>query len=156
LCSLARGQRPYGGLSAEQSAVYVLNGGRLERPENCPHRLHHIITSCWRHQPRDRPTASQLAQRLYQLLDQSQPSSAVTSSVTSSVSSTYWSSSCGSQRCPLVKRTWTEDDADTVLDEPSLSSSNTSTTTASADDLLLTSRANKIRQSLRKLVNVRA
>jgi len=61
---LTRGQRPYGGLSAEQCAVYVLNGGRLERPDDCPSHLYSALGACWRHSADDRPTATQLARRL--------------------------------------------------------------------------------------------
>lgn len=55
------GQRPYSSLSAEQTAVYVLNGGRLSQPSECPRGLYSAMAACWRHRPSDRPTAAQLA-----------------------------------------------------------------------------------------------
>ena len=61
---LARGERPYSGLSAEQTVVYVVNGGRLDQPDNCGPRLWAVVSDCWLHRPTDRPSASQLATRL--------------------------------------------------------------------------------------------
>jgi len=63
---LTLGQRPYSSLTAEQTAVYVLNGGRLDRPGNCQSEgLYRLMMGCWEHDPLDRPSAGELAERLY-------------------------------------------------------------------------------------------
>ena len=54
------GAGPYEGLSAEQTAVYVDGGGRLDRPVNCPQNIYQIMCRCWSHCPAERPSARQL------------------------------------------------------------------------------------------------
>ena len=186
---LTRGRRPYSGVSAEQTAVYVLNGGRLERPDDCPRRLYNVLTSCWRHSPADRPSSSQLSERLYKISDPRTPrqleptetvlshssltqtltSSATTSAATAesvschstTASTSSYKSSWASSR--LVKQrskdTWIDEDAvEEKCTQLSSSSSSLSSSlrgqvsVTSADEL---TRADKIRHSLRKLVNVR-
>jgi len=144
---LTRGERPYSSLSAEQTAVYVLNGGRLDQPDICPAPLWTVVTDCWQSRPTDRPSPSQLAVRLADLSHLAAaephimtPSSAAAAAVSCSVSA---SSFIGSEL--------------DVVDERSTSSSSSATSraqrTSSADDLL--ARGHKIRHSLRHLVNMR-
>ena len=54
------GKRPYEGLSAEQTAVYVDDGGRLDRPSSCPPNVYQVMCRCWTHCPISRPSARQL------------------------------------------------------------------------------------------------
>jgi len=179
---LTHGQRPYSGLSAEQTVVYVLNGGRLDRPDNCPLHLYHLLTSCWRHDSEDRPSSTQLADRLSDISrEQQQPehsetvtshsslahaltSSSSAAAAESTSSCSYKSSLTSSRLLKQRQETWTELDAVDEKCLPLSSSSSSSsvrgrgrdmsvTTASSADDLL--TRADKIRHSLRKLVNVR-
>lgn len=57
------GQRPYESLSAEQTAVYVTEGGRLPRPTLCSDELYSsVITKCWRRSFSIRPSAATLHQ----------------------------------------------------------------------------------------------
>ncbi|KDR13786.1 hypothetical protein L798_12081, partial [Zootermopsis nevadensis] len=47
--------QPYQGLSNDQVLRYVIDGGVMERPENCPDRLYQLMRLCWQHKPMARP-----------------------------------------------------------------------------------------------------
>ncbi|XP_053320288.1 insulin receptor [Spea bombifrons] len=49
-------EQPYQGLSNEQVLKFVMDGGSLEQPENCPPRLHRLMQMCWQYNPKMRPT----------------------------------------------------------------------------------------------------
>jgi len=59
-----RCERPYSGLSAEQTAVYVVTGGRLDCPSDCDDDVYAVMTSCWRHRADCRPSAAAVHRRL--------------------------------------------------------------------------------------------
>nr|XP_043068213.1 insulin-like receptor [Drosophila bipectinata] len=48
--------QPYQGLSNEQVLRFVIDGGVMERPENCPDLLHRLMERCWRHRYSARPS----------------------------------------------------------------------------------------------------
>uniref|UniRef100_A0A1L8DJW7 Tyrosine-protein kinase receptor n=1 Tax=Nyssomyia neivai TaxID=330878 RepID=A0A1L8DJW7_9DIPT len=48
--------QPYQGLSNDQVLRYVIDGGVMERPENCPDKLYHLMRDCWQHKPNLRPS----------------------------------------------------------------------------------------------------
>lgn len=48
--------QPYQGLSNEQVLRYVIDGGIMERPDNCPEVLHKLMHRCWHHRPSARPS----------------------------------------------------------------------------------------------------
>lgn len=48
--------QPYQGLSNDQVLRYVIEGGVMERPENCPDKLYELMRRCWQHRPTARPT----------------------------------------------------------------------------------------------------
>ncbi|XP_046398133.1 insulin-like peptide receptor [Ischnura elegans] len=48
--------QPYQGLSNDQVLRYVIDGGVMERPENCPDKLYELMRICWQHKPVHRPT----------------------------------------------------------------------------------------------------
>lgn len=48
--------QPYQGLSNDQVLRYVIDGGVMERPENCPDKLYNLMKRCWQHKPSARPT----------------------------------------------------------------------------------------------------
>lgn len=52
----SRGARPYATLTDEETAVFVTEGGRLERPSTCAHNLFSLMKSCWKPLPTDRPS----------------------------------------------------------------------------------------------------
>lgn len=56
--------QPYQGLSNDQVLRYVIDGGIMERPENCPDKLYNLMQKCWHHRPSDRPTFIQLCSLL--------------------------------------------------------------------------------------------
>ncbi|XP_044740793.1 insulin-like receptor isoform X2 [Chrysoperla carnea] len=53
--------QPYQGLSNEQVLRYVIDGGVMERPENCPDKLYELMRLCWQHKSSARPTFLELA-----------------------------------------------------------------------------------------------
>lgn len=56
--------QPYQGLSNDQVLRYVIDGGIMERPENCPDKLYHLMSLCWQHKPSARPSFLDLATML--------------------------------------------------------------------------------------------
>ncbi|KAH8337342.1 hypothetical protein KR059_007519, partial [Drosophila kikkawai] len=48
--------QPYQGFSNEQVLRFVIEGGVMERPENCPDLLHRLMQRCWHHRPNARPS----------------------------------------------------------------------------------------------------
>lgn len=48
--------QPYQGLSNDQVLRYVIDGGIMERPENCPDILYEMMRKCWQHRPTLRPS----------------------------------------------------------------------------------------------------
>lgn len=56
--------QPYQGLSNEQVLKYVISGGIMEKPENCPEKLYQIMKLCWERIPRSRPNFLQVIEML--------------------------------------------------------------------------------------------
>uniref|UniRef100_A0A8C1MKR3 Tyrosine-protein kinase receptor n=1 Tax=Cyprinus carpio TaxID=7962 RepID=A0A8C1MKR3_CYPCA len=48
-------EQPYQGLSNEQVLKFVMDGGYLDRPDNCPERMHNLMQMCWQYNPKMRP-----------------------------------------------------------------------------------------------------
>ncbi|XP_011864735.1 PREDICTED: insulin-like receptor isoform X2 [Vollenhovia emeryi] len=48
--------QPYQGLSNDQVLRYVIEGGVMERPENCPDSLYNLMRRTWNHRATRRPT----------------------------------------------------------------------------------------------------
>ncbi|CAA9993231.1 unnamed protein product [Nesidiocoris tenuis] len=44
------------GLSNEQVLRYVIGGGIMERPDDCPDKLYSLMRLCWKHKPTVRPS----------------------------------------------------------------------------------------------------
>lgn len=57
---LSGGGKPYAGLTGEQTAVYVTEGGRLDKPTGCPMDLYNMMFGCWRDSPWERPSFATL------------------------------------------------------------------------------------------------
>ncbi|XP_078279915.1 insulin receptor-like isoform X2 [Rhinoraja longicauda] len=49
-------EQPYQGLSNEQVLKFVMDGGYLDRPDNCADRIHTLMQMCWQYNPKSRPT----------------------------------------------------------------------------------------------------
>lgn len=56
--------QPYQGLSNDQVLRYVIDGGVMERPENCPDRLYELMRLCWQYKPGVRPSFLELVSLL--------------------------------------------------------------------------------------------
>lgn len=56
--------QPYQGLSNDQVLRYVIDGGVMERPENCPDKLYMLMRYCWQYKSSVRPTFIKLCQLL--------------------------------------------------------------------------------------------
>uniref|UniRef100_A0A2K5CFX9 Tyrosine-protein kinase receptor n=1 Tax=Aotus nancymaae TaxID=37293 RepID=A0A2K5CFX9_AOTNA len=49
-------EQPYQGLSNEQVLKFVMEGGYLDQPDNCPERVTDLMRMCWQFNPKMRPT----------------------------------------------------------------------------------------------------
>ncbi|XP_045482514.1 insulin-like receptor isoform X2 [Harmonia axyridis] len=56
--------QPYQGLSNDQVLRYVIDGGVMERPENCPDKLYTLMRFCWQHKASARPSFLKLCSLL--------------------------------------------------------------------------------------------
>ncbi|XP_034283435.1 tyrosine-protein kinase Mer [Pantherophis guttatus] len=76
-----RGMTPYPGVQNHEIYDYLLHGHRLKQPEGCLDDLYEIMYSCWRADPVDRPTFSELKLHLEKILESlpalSEPSSVI-------------------------------------------------------------------------------
>ncbi|XP_015220966.1 insulin receptor b isoform X1 [Lepisosteus oculatus] len=57
-------EQPYQGLSNEQVLKFVMDGGYLDRPDNCAERLHNLMQMCWQYNPKMRPTFHEIIEML--------------------------------------------------------------------------------------------
>ncbi|XP_066552011.1 insulin receptor b [Amia ocellicauda] len=57
-------EQPYQGLSNEQVLKFVMDGGYLDRPDNCAERLHNLMQMCWQYNPKMRPTFLEIIEML--------------------------------------------------------------------------------------------
>uniref|UniRef100_A0A8C0QJZ4 Tyrosine-protein kinase receptor n=1 Tax=Chelonoidis abingdonii TaxID=106734 RepID=A0A8C0QJZ4_CHEAB len=64
-------EQPYQGLSNEQVLRFVMDNGILKRPENCPEKLHELMSWCWQQNPRQRPSFTQLLESIKDDMDPS-------------------------------------------------------------------------------------
>lgn len=48
--------QPYQGLTNDQVLRYVMDGGIMERPENCADKMFMLMKQCWKMNPSDRPS----------------------------------------------------------------------------------------------------
>ncbi|XP_044285165.1 tyrosine-protein kinase Mer isoform X3 [Varanus komodoensis] len=68
-----RGMTPYPGVQNHEIYDYLFHGNRLKQPEGCLDELYDIMFSCWRADPVDRPTFSELKLHLEKLLESLPP-----------------------------------------------------------------------------------
>ncbi|XP_071765280.1 insulin receptor a [Centroberyx gerrardi] len=57
-------EQPYQGLSNEQVLKFVMDGGYLDRPDNCADRLHNLMQMCWQYNPKMRPSFQEIIEML--------------------------------------------------------------------------------------------
>ena len=140
-------ERPYTGLSAEQTAVYVVNGGRLDCPCNCDDDVYSLMSSCWRHRPERRPSAGLLHRRLAALRSASGPPHLRCTATTPPPPPLRPSNINGTRRV-AYRRTWTTGRLDSLLSDQSLEPDHVTSPT----DVITRSAAIRIRNSFRKFV----
>ncbi|KAG8185562.1 hypothetical protein JTE90_017566 [Oedothorax gibbosus] len=63
--------QPYQGLANEQVLHFVISGGKMTKPENCPEKLFAIMELCWAKNPKARPTFIELIDMLMPDINQS-------------------------------------------------------------------------------------
>ncbi|XP_023669780.2 insulin-like growth factor 1b receptor [Paramormyrops kingsleyae] len=49
-------EQPYQGMSNEQVLRFVMDGGLLDKPDNCPDMLFELMRMCWQYHPKARPS----------------------------------------------------------------------------------------------------
>uniref|UniRef100_A0A6Q2ZD67 Tyrosine-protein kinase receptor n=1 Tax=Esox lucius TaxID=8010 RepID=A0A6Q2ZD67_ESOLU len=59
-------EQPYQGLSNEQVLKFVMDGGYLDRPDNCADRLHNLMSMCWQYNPKLRPSFQEIIEMLHE------------------------------------------------------------------------------------------
>ncbi|KAK5984429.1 Serine/threonine protein kinase [Trichostrongylus colubriformis] len=64
------GGSPYPSVSPEEMLPFLENGGRMERPDNCPENFYDVMCQCWTVNPRLRPDFSVIRQKLASLLEE--------------------------------------------------------------------------------------
>ncbi|XP_063738253.1 insulin-like growth factor 1b receptor isoform X3 [Eleginops maclovinus] len=64
-------EQPYQGLSNEQVLRFVMEGGLLEKPQNCPDMLFELMRMCWQYNPKMRPSFVEIIGSLKDELDPS-------------------------------------------------------------------------------------
>ncbi|XP_072840343.1 insulin receptor-related protein isoform X3 [Pogona vitticeps] len=64
-------EQPYQGLSNEQVLRFVMDSGVLERPENCPEKLHELMRWCWQQNPRLRPSFIEILESIGEFMSPS-------------------------------------------------------------------------------------
>uniref|UniRef100_A0A8C4N7J6 receptor protein-tyrosine kinase n=1 Tax=Eptatretus burgeri TaxID=7764 RepID=A0A8C4N7J6_EPTBU len=58
------GYMPYPSRSNQDVMEFVMSGGRMEPPKNCPLPPYRIMTQCWQHRPEDRPNFSTILEHV--------------------------------------------------------------------------------------------
>ncbi|XP_028999877.2 insulin-like growth factor 1b receptor isoform X2 [Betta splendens] len=64
-------EQPYQGLSNEQVLRFVMEGGLLEKPQNCPDMLFELMRMCWQYNPKIRPSFVEIISSIKDELDAS-------------------------------------------------------------------------------------
>ncbi|KAF7660839.1 hypothetical protein LDENG_00273910 [Lucifuga dentata] len=64
-------EQPYQGFSNEQVLRFVMEGGLLEKPQNCPDMLFELMRMCWQYNPKMRPSFAEIINSIKEELDPS-------------------------------------------------------------------------------------
>lgn len=68
-----RGMTPYPGVQNHEIYDYLLEGHRLKQPSDCLDELYELMYLCWRADPADRPTFTELKYQLEKFLEELPP-----------------------------------------------------------------------------------
>ncbi|XP_067872500.1 tyrosine-protein kinase ZAP-70 isoform X2 [Heterodontus francisci] len=58
--ALTYGQKPYKKMKGPEVVTFIEQGGRLDRPAECPDELHELMQKCWTYKWEDRPGFEQV------------------------------------------------------------------------------------------------
>ncbi|KAK6757699.1 hypothetical protein RB195_015485 [Necator americanus] len=64
------GGSPYPSVPPEEMLQFLENGGRMERPDNCPENFYEVMCECWTCDPEKRPDFSAIRQKLAAQLEE--------------------------------------------------------------------------------------
>ncbi|KAG9332348.1 hypothetical protein JZ751_015355 [Albula glossodonta] len=62
-------EQPYQGMSNEQVLRFVMEGGLLDKPHNCPDMLFELMRMCWQYNPKMRPAFLEIISSIKDELD---------------------------------------------------------------------------------------
>uniref|UniRef100_A0A8C7JBP1 Tyrosine-protein kinase receptor n=1 Tax=Oncorhynchus kisutch TaxID=8019 RepID=A0A8C7JBP1_ONCKI len=62
-------EQPYQGMSNEQVLRFVMDGGLLDKPDNCPDMLFELMRMCWQYNPKMRPSFLEIINSIKEELD---------------------------------------------------------------------------------------
>uniref|UniRef100_UPI0037E90E0C insulin-like growth factor 1a receptor n=1 Tax=Semicossyphus pulcher TaxID=241346 RepID=UPI0037E90E0C len=62
-------EQPYQGMSNEQVLRFVMEGGLLDKPDNCPDMLFELMRMCWQYNPKMRPSFLEIISSIKDELD---------------------------------------------------------------------------------------
>ncbi|XP_061781014.2 insulin-like growth factor 1a receptor [Nerophis lumbriciformis] len=62
-------EQPYQGMSNEQVLRFVMEGGLLDKPDNCPDMLFELMRMCWQYNPKMRPSFLEIISSINEQLD---------------------------------------------------------------------------------------
>ncbi|KAJ8248807.1 hypothetical protein GJAV_G00227970 [Gymnothorax javanicus] len=62
-------EQPYQGMSNEQVLRFVMEGGLLDKPDNCPDMLFELMRMCWQYNPKMRPSFLEIISSITDELD---------------------------------------------------------------------------------------
>ncbi|KAM3870609.1 insulin-like growth factor 1a receptor [Diretmus argenteus] len=62
-------EQPYQGMSNEQVLRFVMEGGLLDKPDNCPDMLFELMRMCWQYNPKMRPAFLEIINSIKDDLD---------------------------------------------------------------------------------------
>uniref|UniRef100_A0A6Q2Y9P9 Tyrosine-protein kinase receptor n=1 Tax=Esox lucius TaxID=8010 RepID=A0A6Q2Y9P9_ESOLU len=62
-------EQPYQGMSNEQVLHFVMEGGLLDKPDNCPDMLFELMRMCWQYNPKMRPSFLEIINSLKEELE---------------------------------------------------------------------------------------
>ncbi|XP_044212199.1 insulin-like growth factor 1a receptor [Thunnus albacares] len=62
-------EQPYQGMSNEQVLRFVMEGGLLDKPDNCPDMLFELMRMCWQYNPKMRPSFLEIISSINDELD---------------------------------------------------------------------------------------
>ncbi|XP_055031815.2 insulin-like growth factor 1b receptor isoform X1 [Misgurnus anguillicaudatus] len=62
-------EQPYQGMSNEQVLRFVMDGGLLDKPDNCPDMLFELMRMCWQYNPKMRPSFLEIISSINEDLD---------------------------------------------------------------------------------------